>query len=106
MAEYELIKSKESSDVLLDPNHSHFLFVETGAALGAEVPFRAALERHISDNLKIPLTVLVVGGGFRTAESIAQAVQQKTPCVFLEVNLWIRTLFAQFLELNPKFFTL
>lgn len=85
MAEYELVKPKGNKDILLDPNHSHFLLVETRSALGAEVPFRASLERCISNNLKIPIIVLVVGGGFRTAESIAQAVQLKTPCVFLEV---------------------
>lgn len=87
MAEYELVKPKECKEVLLDPNHTHFLLVETGASLGAEVQFRATLEETLARSLNIPITVLVVGGGFRTADSIAEAVQRKTPCVFLEVSI-------------------
>lgn len=70
------------------------MLVETGKALGAEVPFRAALERFISNSLKIPIIVLVVGGGFRTAESIEQAVQRETPCVFLESSGEVADIFA------------
>jgi imidazole glycerol phosphate synthase subunit HisF len=74
-------------EALLDPNHTHFLLVDTGSsAFGAEIHFRAELEKKIAEELNIPITVLVVGGGFRTAGSIAEAVSKGTPCVFLEVE--------------------
>lgn len=95
IVEYELPKMTQKGDekgpktALLDPNHTHFLLVDTASsAFGQEVPFRADLEKTIAENLKIPITVLVVGGGFRTAESISQAVAKGTPCVFFEVRIY------------------
>lgn len=93
MVEYELTKpirnpeDKSPKTAPLDPNHSHFILVDTATtAFGDEVPFRANLETMISETLKIPIAVLVVGGGFRTADSVAKAVENNTPCVFLEVS--------------------
>lgn len=97
MVEYELTKKarmpgdKSPKTAPLDPNHTHFVLVDTATcAFGDEVPFRADLETMISQRLKIPIAVLVVGGGFRTAASVAEAVDNQTPCVFFEVRILIK----------------
>lgn len=61
---------------------------------------RASLEAELSRREKIPIVVLVIGGGPRTAESVYEAVSKNTPCVFLDV------LFNRFLcdsDLNTFF---
>lgn len=87
--EYELIRPanvKKNKSGLLDPNHSHFLLIDNArSSFGDENEFRAQLEALIAKNLDIPIAVLVVAGGPRTAELISRAVDNNTPCVFLEV---------------------
>ena len=66
---------------------------------GGEVEFRSALESEISNQgwkelpegqknsaKKIPIVVLVVGGGPRTVEQILKSVENGSPCVILEVS--------------------
>lgn len=92
--EYDLVKpasaiskdNKGPKTGLLDPSHTHFLLVDTASAgFGDEIAYRAELERVIHEDLKIPITVLVVGGGPRTALSVVEALAKGTPCVFFEV---------------------
>ena len=74
---------------LLDPNHSHFILVDDAYHdFRGEVEFRAALETKltaINENSKIPIVVLVLGGGPGTAKMVYNAVKNGTPCVFLDV---------------------
>ena len=64
---------------------------------GGEVEFRAALESLIASEAhlhmkekhsgkKIPIVVLVIGGGPRTVEQILSSLENSSPCVILEVS--------------------
>lgn len=57
---------------------------------GGEVNYRAELEAKISEHFnkedKIPLVVLVLGGGFNTVDSIRKAVEKGTPVVIFNVK--------------------
>lgn len=57
--------------------------------------FRASLEAKLAETFKIPIVVLVVGGGPNTAFSVHEAVQKRTPCVFLEVSFRIKKYFQK-----------
>ena len=87
--EYDLSKPAKNKDEkieLLDPNHSNFILVDNAQHnFGGEVKFRASLEAKIAQTHQIPIVVLVIGGGPRTAKSIYQALEKGTPCVVLEV---------------------
>jgi transient receptor potential cation channel subfamily M protein 8 len=86
--EYELVKktdSKKRKAALLDPNHSHFVLVDNAFYLfGSEIDFRTELEAEIAHFYQIPIVVLVVGGGWRTVNTILESLKKKTPCVILE----------------------
>ena len=88
--EFELFKTKttgKAKSEILDPNHSHFILVDdTYLNFGGEIEFRAELEKKITETDKIPRVVLVVGGGPRTAKSVFEALDKKTPCVVLDVT--------------------
>ena len=72
---------------LLNPNHSHFLLVDDAKhTFGGEINFRAELEATIAKKFNAPIVLLVIAGGPKTLESVNEAVQKGTPCVFLEVN--------------------
>jgi hypothetical protein len=80
---------------LLDPNHTHFILVDNAEhKFGGEVDFRANLESEIAkgewielkSRKKIPIVVIVLGGGPRTAEYVYRAVKIGTPCVFIDVT--------------------
>lgn len=85
---YDLFKPPhlKGKHELLDPNHSHFILVDDAKHdFGGEVVLRADLEAKLAETENIPIVVLVIGGGPRTAESVFEAVKKKTPCVFLDV---------------------
>ena len=79
--------------VQLDPNHTHFLFVEDGHdwKFGAEIELRAALEHALctwaqetSGGISAPMVLLVVGGGIGTLETVLSQLQRKAPVVCIE----------------------
>ncbi len=92
-AEYQLntTKSTKTKNEYLDPYHTHFILVDDAKHdFGGEVKFRADLEKALTkEEDSIPIVVLVIGGGPRTAESVYEAVKYNTPCVFLDVFLLI-----------------
>ena len=75
---------------LIDPNHSHFIFVDNSVLnlFGGEIPYRTKLEKTLqlkSKSVKIPLVLIVVGGGPNTYKTVGETVKEKTPCVFIDV---------------------
>jgi hypothetical protein len=87
-AEYKLVKASKPKFKceLLDPNHSHFILVDDCRhEFGGEVAFRADLESSLNKKFGCSSVVIVVGGGPRTARFVFESVEEKTPCVFLEV---------------------
>lgn len=85
----------------LEPNHTNFILVDNCQLnkYGGEIQFRTQLEDHISDHYglegnKIPIIVLVLGGGPNTFKTCLESVKQGAPCVFIEVK-----------KFKPNFFT-
>ena len=79
----------------LDPNHTHFILVDNGKLnqYGGEIELRANLESQIAKYKlntkgtveKIPIVVIVVGGGPNTVNVCMQSVKSNSPCVFIKV---------------------
>ncbi|KAI0235842.1 Transient receptor potential cation channel subfamily M member 2 [Lamellibrachia satsuma] len=76
----------------LDPNHSHFIFVDNGIQyqFGVEIELRAKLEAHISQNYrandgdKIPTVCVVLQGGPGTLKTVHSSINAGTPVVIVE----------------------
>jgi hypothetical protein len=95
--QYHLRKPEVSKfkNELLDPNHSHFVLVDDAKHdFRGEVRFRAELERKLIEKDKIPIVVLVIGGGPGTAEFVYEAVKKSTPCVFLDTSGELANVFS------------
>jgi hypothetical protein len=97
---YEDFEVRKGKHAALDPNHSHFLFVDDGSAAedkrcwGAEIPTRAALENELcqeddssksefDDVLNTPMVLVVVGGGPGTLDTIIASLKNERPVVIL-----------------------
>jgi transient receptor potential cation channel subfamily M protein 2 len=82
-----------TKDALLEPHHSHFVLVDTGdlTRFGGEIDFRGALQQAVqsyggnSSREKVPLVLLVVGGGPNTYLTCLKTVEARSPCIFIKV---------------------
>nr|QNG40904.1 transient receptor potential ion channel melastatin 1 [Hofstenia miamia] len=82
--------SMEMTGAPIDPNHTHFIFVDDGTqhAFGREQELRAGIEaeickRGLKDNstIKVPIVCVIVEGGPGTIDTARNALMNKTPCV-------------------------
>ena len=86
----------EDRRVAIDPNHSHFVFVDDGkegeSAFGCEIDLRAEFETCICTTSfgnddeghplpTPPMVLLVVGGGPNTLENVLATLKQARPVV-------------------------
>ncbi|KAL3836664.1 hypothetical protein ACJMK2_022086 [Sinanodonta woodiana] len=93
-AGYRIEENLNSKESFLDPNHSHFILVDNGTQhkFATEIPFRAELEREISemqtdtgeDAVSVPIVILVLEGGPGTLETVQNALMQNTPAVIVK----------------------
>ena len=84
--------------VALDPNHTHFVFVDSGnegsVAFGDEIELRSQLENCVCNSSKTrvetrancieamtPMVLVVVGGGMGTLRTIVHTLQNERPVV-------------------------
>jgi hypothetical protein len=95
-------KSINEKSAHIDPNHSHFIFVDSAKLneFGGEIPLRSQLEAAISKrgvlnklngsnkskSANTPIVGLVLGGGRNTVKQLLESVKNKTPCVFFDVS--------------------
>jgi hypothetical protein len=80
---------------LLDPYHTHFILVDDAKhKYGGETKFRARLERRLIEREKIPIVVLVIGGGPDTADSVLEAIKKSMPCVFIDGSGQLANVFS------------
>ena len=83
---------------LLEPNHSHFLFVDAGpeaeGQFGKEIELRAAVEDHfcrvpppdmngLNTSLQSVMILLVVAGGVGTLTTVLTILEKRRPVVVL-----------------------
>lgn len=80
----------QSARAALEPNHSHFLFVDAGPAatgqFGNEIALRAAVEdsfcRVAEDNgVTTVMILLVVSGGVGTLTTVLTVLEKRRPVV-------------------------
>ncbi|KAK3605983.1 hypothetical protein CHS0354_019662 [Potamilus streckersoni] len=91
-ARYRIEEHLNPNECFLDPNHSHFILVDNGTQhkYATEIPFRAELERKISemptdtDAVSVPIVILVLEGGPGTLETVQNALKQNTPAVIVK----------------------
>lgn len=98
---------KANNDILLDPNHTHFILVDNGSEnkFGVEIKFRAKLENELRrgrsydrkrNNLKesvrssgkygkelIPMILIVVNGGPNTLLTVIESLKEEVPVLIL-----------------------
>lgn len=76
----------------LNPFHSHFILVDDGKdKFGAEIQFRAELERTIVKKENIPIFLLVLEGGINTLKTVSEALDKdkdtdKIPVILVAVR--------------------
>ena len=76
----------------LEPNHSHFVLVDSGAvggkAWGCEIPTRCAVESHICEHYHVPMVQVVVNGGPGTVGTIKvrPCFQRNRLCMCLRLS--------------------
>lgn len=100
-----------NSDVLLDPNHNHFILVDDGSIgqFGKEIDFRAKLETELrkgkdwkdskrrkesilnepEDEFKVPMILIVVQGGRHTLLTVEKTIKQLIPILIIAVKISI-----------------
>lgn len=100
-----------NSDVLLDPNHNHFILVDDGSIgqFGKEIDFRAKLETELrkgkdwkdskrrkesilnepEDEFKVPMILIVVQGGRHTLLTVEKTIKQLIPILIIAVKILI-----------------
>jgi hypothetical protein len=99
-------KSESELSAHLDPNHSHFILVDSTKLneFGGEIKFRSRLESAISKrnlsedsqvesninantNTNIPIVVIVLGGGRNTVAQVLSSVENKIPCIIFDARV-------------------
>jgi len=100
-ARWKKMRRNSNIEAGLDPNHTHFLFIDNdkkGSAFGGEIKFRTELERQLSADMGIPKVLLVLAGGKGTVETVAESVKRKTPVVLVKEAGGASQSIAEFLE--------
>jgi len=95
-----VIFSAEESD--LEPNHTHFLLVDSGHtgsdAWGEELELRFLIEKAYCETRGVPRVMLVVQGGIGTVKSVNRAIKDKCPIVLIADSGGAATVITQFVE--------
>jgi len=80
-------KDPKDKDPFLDPSHNAFILVDDGTEkkFGGEIEFRAKIEALMADHYKIPVILIVVGGGPNTLDCITKSIENNIPCLFIDV---------------------
>ncbi len=82
----------KKDDAWLEPNHNYFILVEDEEIeWGAEITFRANLEKAIKDTyqnvkIEIPQILIVVEGGRGTLKTVYNSIRNQIPVLLVEVN--------------------
>ena len=120
-AEYELIVPRKSTDkksASLDPNHTHFILVDSVKEdeFGGEIKFRTNVEESIckrfdeiqdfnasfQTSLNIPTVLLVLGGGRNTVRQVLSAIEKNIPCIIFDETGKFANIISHILKLVEK----
>jgi ADP-ribose pyrophosphatase len=96
------VSSNSVKGANLEPNHTHFLLVDSGKegdkAWGGEIAFRFEVEKEYCLRRKVPRVLLVVQGGPGTLASILAAIEGESPVVLVRDSGGVATLLDHFLK--------
>jgi len=83
--EYDATDTPLHGAVNLNPNHSHFVLVESDSTLwGEEIEMRSDFEEFLCTEYKVPGCLIVVGGGPGTLRTVAEGCGRKFSVVVFE----------------------
>ena len=86
----------------LEPNHTHFLLVDSGAegakAWGGEIALRVAIETEYCRSRRVPRVLLVVQGGPGTLSTVLAAIESQCPVVLIADSGGVAELLHIFLK--------
>lgn len=93
-----LLKSLESNNIVLNPNHSNFIFYKTEkddniVGKNEVKKFRIGLEKSIKESNIEYIVILVIEGGFNTLEAIKNALDSNIPVLLIAVSLNLQIFF-------------
>lgn len=110
-----MLKNAPEKSTLLDPNHTHFILVDNAKLneFGGEVDFRSQLESRIASGIltttnggkrlePIPIIQVVAGGGPITLSNVLSAVENATPCIFIDETGRLADLMCDLIEFVEK----
>lgn len=82
------VNPSQRNNIALNPNHTCFILVDNGSAsnFGIETDLRTKLEAELRRYLKIPMLLIVLGGGYETLIRIKAALDTKTPIILIAVS--------------------
>ena len=91
-SDFEAQYEKPLKGIGLDPNHTHFIFVDDGSInqFGKEQALRGEFESALCKNdvpekrTKVPIVCIMVEGGPGTIDTVENALKNGTPCVVIE----------------------
>jgi len=84
-AEYVANQPNNPLQCALNPNHTHFILVDSPEdKWGEEIKFRSELESCIREKFHIPVVLIVVNGGPGTLETVAQGAEKKFAVVVVQ----------------------
>jgi hypothetical protein len=84
-AEYVANQPNTPMKAALNPNHTHFILVDSPVAnWGQEILFRSELEKYLRDKFDIPLVLIVVNGGPGTLETVGEAAKNNVAIVVVQ----------------------
>ena len=106
--EYAKTKPNDATGANLEPNHTHFLLVDTGLeggkAWGGEIAFRARLEAEYCRRKRIPRVQVVVQGGPGSLKTVHAAIEDRCPIVVVADSGGVAEILATFVQAynDPK----
>eukprot|EP00026_Physarum_polycephalum_P001138 Phypoly_transcript_01139.p1 GENE.Phypoly_transcript_01139~~Phypoly_transcript_01139.p1 ORF type:complete len:1209 (+),score=210.24 Phypoly_transcript_01139:454-3627(+) len=84
-AEYVANVPNNPNKCALNPNHTHFILVDTPTeGWGQEIQFRSNFESYIRAKFQIPVVLIVVNGGPGTLDTVAQAAEKNFAIVVVQ----------------------
>lgn len=95
-------KKSDAAGASLEPNHTHFLLVDTGEegsrAWCGELDFRGRFERTYCRRSKVPMVLVVVGGSGSKLQAIERAARNRVPIVLIADSGGAPAAIARFLQ--------
>ena len=107
LQEYTGHRSQNSADgAALEPNHSHFILVDTKkngrAAWGGEIAMRFTIEKTICERFSVPMVLVVVEGGPGTIKTVSETIKGGCPVVLVQGSGGAADVIARCFELLPE----